>query len=99
MSDAPESNELNVAHLARLAQLVLDDAETARVTGDLHNIIHMIDAMQDFDTRDVHPMSHPLDATARLRPDEVTEAVDRDHFQAHAPAVSDGYYLVPRVVE
>jgi aspartyl-tRNA(Asn)/glutamyl-tRNA(Gln) amidotransferase subunit C len=45
------------------------------------------------------PMAHPLDAAQRLRPDEVTEANDRDHMQQNAPATAGGLYLVPKVIE
>ncbi|MCH8257980.1 MAG: aspartyl/glutamyl-tRNA amidotransferase subunit C, partial [Proteobacteria bacterium] len=48
---------------------------------------------------DVEPLAHPLEADQRLRPDEITEVVDRDRYQRGAPATRDGLYLVPRVVE
>ena len=44
-------------------------------------------------------MAHPLDAAQRLRPDEVTETNDRDRYQENAAAVTDGLYLVPKVLE
>lgn len=44
-------------------------------------------------------MAHPLDMHQRLRPDVVTEPDRRDTYQAHAPAVQDGLYRVPRVIE
>jgi aspartyl-tRNA(Asn)/glutamyl-tRNA(Gln) amidotransferase subunit C len=45
------------------------------------------------------PMTHPHAAPLRQRPDEVTESDQREAFQENAPAVEDGLYLVPRVVE
>jgi aspartyl-tRNA(Asn)/glutamyl-tRNA(Gln) amidotransferase subunit C len=44
-------------------------------------------------------MAHPLQMVQRLRPDQVTENNQRQAFQAIAPAVENGLYLVPRVVE
>ena len=44
-------------------------------------------------------MANPLDAAQPLREDVVTETDQREQLQAVAPAVSDGLYLVPRVVE
>ena len=44
-------------------------------------------------------MAHPLDAVQRLRRDEVTEPNQRDALQAVAPAVEDGLFLVPKVIE
>jgi aspartyl-tRNA(Asn)/glutamyl-tRNA(Gln) amidotransferase subunit C len=44
-------------------------------------------------------MAHPLDAAQRLRADVVTESDERDELQKNAPAVADGFYLVPKVIE
>jgi aspartyl-tRNA(Asn)/glutamyl-tRNA(Gln) amidotransferase subunit C len=90
---------IDIAHLCRLAQLALDANETRIVEADLERIIGMVDQMQSVDTSGVTPLAHPLEGAQRLRPDEITETVDRDRYQAIAPAVEDGLYLVPRVVE
>ncbi len=55
--------------------------------------------LQALDTEGVAPLAHPLDVTQRLRADEVTERDQRSRFQQCAPAVENGLYLVPRVVE
>jgi aspartyl-tRNA(Asn)/glutamyl-tRNA(Gln) amidotransferase subunit C len=90
---------IDIAHLCRLAQLALDEDETRVVQQDLERIIHMVDQMQAVDTTGVQPLAHPVEGIQRLRPDEITETVDRARYQAVAPAVEDGLYLVPRVVE
>jgi len=90
---------IDIAHLCRLAQLALDDDETRVVQQDLDRIIRMVDQMQAVDTAGVQPLAHPVEGIQRLRPDEITEVVDRERYQAVAPAVEDGLYLVPRVVE
>ena len=90
---------IDIKHLSRLAQLALTETERDAVQKDLERIISMVDQMQAIDTDGVEPLAHPLDAQQRLRPDEVTENVDRDLFQKGAPATRDGLYLVPRVVE
>ena len=92
-------SDIDIRHLGALAQLKLSDAEAEAVTRDLAGIIEMVDQMQAMDTDGVRPLAHPLDTAARLRPDEVTEIVDRDLYQAGAPETEDGLYLVPRVVE
>jgi aspartyl-tRNA(Asn)/glutamyl-tRNA(Gln) amidotransferase subunit C len=75
------------------------DNASVEVAADLQSIMAMIDAMRAVDTDGVQPLSHPLDAAVRLRSDVVTESPDPQHFQRHAPATADQYYLVPRVVE
>ncbi len=99
MSDPTPGNEIDIDHLARLARLTLGPEEKDQARQQLANIIAMIDTMQTVDTEGVQPMAHPLDATQRLRTDEVTEDVDPDRFQTGAPATAEHYYLVPRVVE
>lgn len=91
--------DIDINHLARLAQLALAPAELAAVQEDLVRIITMVDQMRAIDTDGVEPLAHPLDAGQRLRTDAITETVDRDAYQAGAPATADGFYLVPRVVD
>lgn len=85
-----------IAHLARLG---LAENDLPRTTETLNNILGLIDGMQAVDTSGVEPLAHPLETTQRLRADEVTEANHRDDYQAIAPAVENGLYLVPRVIE
>jgi aspartyl-tRNA(Asn)/glutamyl-tRNA(Gln) amidotransferase subunit C len=55
--------------------------------------------MDAVDTADVPPMAHPLEMAQRLRADVVTEEDRRERYQAHAPAVENGLFLVPKVLE
>jgi aspartyl-tRNA(Asn)/glutamyl-tRNA(Gln) amidotransferase subunit C len=55
--------------------------------------------MNQANTTNVEPMAHPLDSVQRLRADEITETNQRELLQSGAPAVRDGFYLVPRVIE
>lgn len=95
MSLSPSEVE-KIAHLARLAIKPDDIPHYAR---NLSNIIGLVEQMKAVDTEGVIPMAHPLDATARLREDAVTETDCRERFQAIAPQVSAGLYLVPKVIE
>ena len=85
--------------LMRLAALRLDARDRDLFKDNLTKIVQLIDAMRSVDTGDVEPLDHPLDGVQPLRPDRVTETVDRNRFQEVAPEVRDGLYLVPRVVE
>ncbi len=88
-----------VARIAHLARLQLPADEQNRVTDSLNNILGLIDQLQAADTAGIEPMAHPVDAVQTLRADVVTENDRRDTYQRIAPAVQDGCYLVPRVVE
>ncbi|MEX2125627.1 MAG: Asp-tRNA(Asn)/Glu-tRNA(Gln) amidotransferase subunit GatC [Woeseia sp.] len=87
-----------VHHIALLARLKLEESEFDDVVDKLSRIVDFVDQLQAASTDDVLPMAHPLDRSQRLRPDVVTERIDRDAIQANAAAVKDGFYLVPKVL-
>jgi aspartyl-tRNA(Asn)/glutamyl-tRNA(Gln) amidotransferase subunit C len=91
-----KSDVEKIAHLARLA---IDEKDVPEYARNLSNILDLVEQMSAVDTDNVKPMAHPLDATQRLRVDEVTESNQREHFQEIAPSVEDGLYLVPKVIE
>ena len=92
-----------VRRLARLARIAVHSDETGAVLERLNRVLGLIDQMRAVDTRGVQPMAHALEAQVpagqRLRPDELTESDRRADYQAVAPAVQEGLYLVPKVIE
>ncbi|NLY57193.1 MAG: Asp-tRNA(Asn)/Glu-tRNA(Gln) amidotransferase subunit GatC [Gammaproteobacteria bacterium] len=89
----------DVERLAHLARIGLQDADIPAHTAKLSSIMGLINKMQAVDTTGIQPLSHPLEATQRLRADQVTETDQREELQAIAPATEQGLYLVPRVIE
>jgi aspartyl-tRNA(Asn)/glutamyl-tRNA(Gln) amidotransferase subunit C len=92
-------NISDVEKVARLARLSMTAQEMQTAQTQLSNIFGLIAEMQAVDTRGIAPMSHSQELSQRLREDEVTEADQRDAFQAIAPQVEHGLYLVPQVIE
>ena len=87
---------IRIAHLARIDI----DADAARdERGKLDAIFGLIDALQAVDTTGVAPMAHAPDVTLPLRDDVVTDVDRHAVYQAAAPAVAEGLYLVPKVLE
>ena len=85
-----------IAHLARLG---LSDDEKSRYTDSLNNILGLIDELQAVNTAGIDALAQALDVTQPLRPDVVSEQNQRETYQAIAPAVESGLYLVPKVIE
>lgn len=85
-----------IAHLARLA---ISEEDIPAYAENLSNILTLVEQMNAIDTRGIEPMAHPLEMAQRLREDVVTEQNQREHFQQHAPAVENGLFLVPKVIE
>jgi aspartyl-tRNA(Asn)/glutamyl-tRNA(Gln) amidotransferase subunit C len=85
-----------IAHLARLG---VDSGEYESYARNLSDILSFVEQLNAVDTRGVEPLAHPLEASQRLRSDRVTETDQREQFQAVAPKVEAGLYLVPKVIE
>jgi aspartyl-tRNA(Asn)/glutamyl-tRNA(Gln) amidotransferase subunit C len=88
-----------VRRIARLARIEISATEAEATRDQLNGIFRFIEQMQAVDTTGVEPMAHAQDVAQRLRPDQVTEQDQREAFQAVAPDVEAGLYLVPKVIE
>jgi aspartyl-tRNA(Asn)/glutamyl-tRNA(Gln) amidotransferase subunit C len=93
----------DVRRIADLARLDLGDDEKAKMLEQLNSFFRIVEQMSAVETSGVEPLYTPLaavqEAHLRLREDVVTEVVDRAANQQSAPAISDGLYLVPKVIE
>jgi aspartyl-tRNA(Asn)/glutamyl-tRNA(Gln) amidotransferase subunit C len=93
----------DVSRIAHLARLELQAAESDAMLGQLNGFFRIVEQMSAVDTRGIEPLYTPLavvhEAALRLRDDVVTESDRRAAHQASAPAVEDGLYLVPKVIE
>ncbi|PIE37127.1 MAG: Asp-tRNA(Asn)/Glu-tRNA(Gln) amidotransferase GatCAB subunit C [Gammaproteobacteria bacterium] len=92
-------SEETIADIADLAKIRIDASQTHEVNERLNAILGMVEQLQAVDTTAVEPLANPLDAHQPLRADEVTETNRREAYQAIAPAVEDGLYLVPKVID
>ena len=92
-----DSNQVD--HIARLARLKTDPEKSAYHAEQLNRIMELVEQMNNINTKDIEPMSHPQDNALRLREDIVTSENQREAFQAIAPAAEDGLYQVPKVIE
>jgi aspartyl-tRNA(Asn)/glutamyl-tRNA(Gln) amidotransferase subunit C len=86
-----------IAHLARLS---ITEQEMPVYVSSLSSIVAFVDELSTADVGSVAPMAHPLVGQCqRLRPDEITDADQHEKYQANAPQVQSGLYVVPRVIE
>jgi aspartyl-tRNA(Asn)/glutamyl-tRNA(Gln) amidotransferase subunit C len=89
----------DVEHVARLARLALTEEEIERFTGQLGTILEHAADVAALELADVPPTAHPLPIVNVLRRDEARPGVDRDEVLAQAPAVEDGRFRVPRIMD
>jgi aspartyl-tRNA(Asn)/glutamyl-tRNA(Gln) amidotransferase subunit C len=92
-----DSNHIH--KLCELARLAIAPEDVADVSAKLSDIVALVDQLQAVDAKNVTPMAHPLDRSQPLREDVITELDEHQRFQANAPLVEGGLYLVPKVIE
>ena len=91
--------DIDIAKVARLARLELDEEQMALYQEQLGGILDHAARVQSMPTEGVPPTSHPIRMTNAFRPDEVTGTLDRDELLAQAPDAEGGFFRVPRILD
>jgi aspartyl-tRNA(Asn)/glutamyl-tRNA(Gln) amidotransferase subunit C len=93
----------DIARIANLARLELSPLESERLLVQTNDFFNIVEKMRAVDTTGITPLAHPLDTiqamTLRLRDDVASEPNNREANQQTAPAVENGLFLVPKVIE
>lgn len=89
----------DVAHVAMLARIQLEDHELDRLAGQLDQIVGWVGQVNEVAADDVPPMSHPLPLVNVVRPDEVRPSLSQEQALANAPDAEDGRFAVPRILD
>jgi len=93
----------DIARIANLARLEIQPSESARMLAQINGFFGLVETMRSVDTSGIEPLAHPYatvqDVTLRLRDDLVSEFNQRQANQRSAPAVENGLFLVPKVIE
>jgi len=93
----------DIARIANLARLELAPSESERMLTQMNSFFNIVEQMRAVDTTGIEPLAHPVvilsDMALRLREDRVSESNQREANQRSAPAVENGLFLVPKVIE
>jgi len=88
-----------VRHIARLARLRLTAEEERRYAEQLSAILDYAERLKRVDTADIPPTAGVQDLQAPLRPDTARPSLPRERALANAPAIVDGMFLVPPILD
>jgi len=88
-----------VDHVARLARLDLTDDERERMTSELGKILEHAAKIQALDLDEVEPTSHAIPIRNVMRRDETRPSLTQEQALSGAPAVEDGRFKVPSILE
>ena len=95
----PEITRDEVAHLADLARIDLDDAELDHLAPQLSVILESVASISGVAGDDVPPTSHPLPLTNVFRDDVPEEPLPVADALAGAPSAEGGRFAVPQILE
>ena len=88
----------DVEHVAALAKLAFTEEEKRKLTAQLNDILTYMEQLNALDTRDVEPLSHVVDVSNVFREDVLTPGLTREEALRNAPASTEKYFKVPKVI-
>lgn len=89
----------DILEVAKLSRLAVDEEVAQTFAEDIAKILDMMQTLSSVDTDNVAPLSNVHEAAQELRADIPNADIDRELNQSVAPAVEQGLYLVPQVIE
>lgn len=87
-----------VLHIAELAHLKLRDDEVEKFQKELNQILDYVDKLNEIDTSQVEPLSHPLPIVNVFRDDKTEESIPREEALKNAPEATEEFFKVPKVI-
>ncbi len=96
----PEAKEgMDVGYVAHLARIDLTEEETTLFQGQLDQVLHYVEQLNELDVDGVEPTAHAIPVFNVLRKDEIGQSLSHDAVIANAPAATDGEVRVPKIID
>ena len=87
----------DVEHVAKLARLELTEEEKEKFTRQLGDVLKYVDQMNEVDTSNVEPLSHPIEFVNVMRDDVIHYEQTKDQLMANTPDEESGFFKVPKI--
>jgi len=88
----------DVEHVAALAKLSFSNEEKEKLTVELNDILKYMEQLDKLDTTGVEPLSQVIELSNVFREDEVRPCVTREDALKNAPAKTEKFFKVPKVI-
>lgn len=88
-----------IIKIANLAKLKFNDDEVEKFTGQFNEILAYMEKLNEINTDNVEPLSHPLEVSNVMREDELKKSVDTNDALRNAPDKDENYFFVPKVIK
>jgi aspartyl-tRNA(Asn)/glutamyl-tRNA(Gln) amidotransferase subunit C len=88
----------DVEHIAELARLKFSAEEIENFTHQLNQILEYVEKLNELDTENIEPLSHPIEGNNAFREDELKPSIKREEVLKNAPDSDDEFFKVPKVI-
>ena len=93
------SEHIDVEYVAHLARVHLTPDEVGEFQSQLDDILAYVDSIKTLDVEGIEPTAHAIPMQNVMREDEVRPSLDHEQVMKNAPAVYQGQFEVPPIIE
>ena len=91
--------EIDVKYVAHLARIALSSEEEQKLSAQLGKILGHIEKLKEADVSGVEPTAHAFPLINVTRADERRPSMSNEDAVRNAPAIANGLFIVPKIVE
>ena len=91
-------NRKDVEHIAELARLKFNEEELENFTNQLNEILTYVEKLNELDTENVEPLSHPVENNNVFRDDIVKPSIQKNEALKNSPENDENFFRVPKVI-
>lgn len=95
----PDLDHVDIRYVADLARIALTEEESARLEGELDQVLAYVRKLDELDLEGIEPLSHPHPLENVLRDDVPVEGPEPENLMRNAPARVQGLVRVPQMME
>ena len=88
----------DVEKIAELARLKFSEEELENFTPQMNEILSYMDKLNELDTENVKPLSHPVEQSNVFREDKLKTSISTDEALKNAPSKDEHHFKVPKVI-
>ncbi|HEX9253075.1 MAG TPA: Asp-tRNA(Asn)/Glu-tRNA(Gln) amidotransferase subunit GatC [Ignavibacteriaceae bacterium] len=88
----------DVEKIVELARLKFSEEELQNFTPQMNEILSYMNKLNELNTENVEPLSHPVEQTNVFREDEMRPSIPTEAALKNAPAKDERHFKVPKVI-
>ena len=100
MTEKEEFTKETLDHISKLALLDLSDEEKDKLSKQLGDILSYFKKLNDLDTSNVEPTTHPIDGLKNVFRDDIPwKSLTQEEALKNATHKKDGFFKAPRILK